>query len=153
VRRARHPALGARVAVDCAGCSVRPDGGASSREGARRCSDVFRWPLQPLGAPWREAIPPGPFARRHVLGSAPGVLPGVYEPRSTAETVLHEVVRTHLTRFLDETAAATDGAGVPRFIERELRDFLDCGDLRRGFCRIRCDDCAFERLVPFSCKA
>jgi len=67
--------------------------------------------------------------------------------------VLHEVVRTHLARFLDETAAATDGAGVPRFIERELRDFLDCGDLRRGFCRIRCDDRAFERLVPFSCKA
>jgi hypothetical protein len=67
--------------------------------------------------------------------------------------VLHEVVRTHLARFLDETSAATDGAGVPRFIEREFRDFLGCGDLRRGFCRVRCDDCAFERLVPFSCKA
>jgi hypothetical protein len=67
--------------------------------------------------------------------------------------VLHEVVRTHLGRFLDETAAATNGAGVPRFIEREFRDFLDCGDLRRGFCRVRCDECAFERLVPFSCKA
>jgi hypothetical protein len=26
-----------------------------------------------------------------------------------------------------ETAAATDGAGLPRFIERELRDFLGCG--------------------------
>jgi len=58
------------------------------------------------------------------------VLPRVYEPRSTAETVLHEVVRAHLARFLDETAAATDGSGVPRFIEREFRDFLGWGDLR-----------------------
>jgi len=67
--------------------------------------------------------------------------------------VLHRVVRTHLDRFLAETAAASDGAGVPRFIEREFRDFLGCGVLARGFARVRCDACRFERLVPFSCKA
>ena len=83
----------------------------------------------------------------------PGVLPGIYEPRSPAGTVLNQVVRTHLERFLAETAAATDGAGVPRFIEREFRDFLGCGALGRGFARVRCDTCRFERLVPFSCKA
>ena len=43
------------------------------------------------------------------------MLPGVYEPRSPAGTVLHRVVRTHLERFFAETAAASDGAGVPRF--------------------------------------
>ena len=80
------------------------------------------------------------------------MLPGVYEPRSPAGTVLHRVVRTHLDRFLAETAAASDGAGVPRFIEREFRDFLGCGVLARGFARVRCDACRFERLVPFSCK-
>lgn len=67
--------------------------------------------------------------------------------------MLYQVVRTHLDRFLEETAAATDGAGVPRFIAREFRDFLGCGALARGFARVRCDDGAFERLVPFSCKA
>jgi hypothetical protein len=41
------------------------------------------------------------------------VLPGVYAPRSPAGTVLYQVVRTHLDRFLEETAAATDGVGVP----------------------------------------
>jgi len=66
--------------------------------------------------------------------------------------VLHRVVRTHLDRFLAEMAAASDGAGVPRFIEREFRDFLGCGVLARGFARVRCDACRFERLVPFSCK-
>ena len=80
------------------------------------------------------------------------MLPGVYEPRSPAGTVLHRVVRTHLDRFLAETAAASDGAGVSRFIEREFRDFLGCGVLARGFARVRCDACRFERLVPFSCK-
>jgi hypothetical protein len=48
------------------------------------------------------------------------VLPGAYEPRATIETVLHEVVRLHLDRFLTETAA-TDGAGLPGFIAREFR--------------------------------
>jgi hypothetical protein len=83
----------------------------------------------------------------------PVVLPGVYEPRTMAGTVLHDVVRTHLDRFLTEMAAATDGAALPRFIEREFRDFLGCGQLDRGFARLRCDACRFERLVPFSCKA
>ena len=82
----------------------------------------------------------------------PVVLPGVYEPRATTGTVLHHVVRTHLDRFLTETAAATDGAGLPRFIAREFRDFLGCGQLDRGFARVRCDACRFERLVPLSCK-
>jgi len=81
------------------------------------------------------------------------VPPGVYEPRATAEAVLHQVVRAHIDRFLSETAAATDGTGLPRFIEREFRDFLGCGQLERGFARVRCDACRFERLVPFSCKA
>lgn len=38
-------------------------------------------------------------------------------------------------------------------MERELRAYLDCGILARGFARVRCPDCGFERLVAFSCKA
>jgi len=33
------------------------------------------------------------------------------------------------------------------FVEREFRDFLGCGVLARGFARVRCGDCASERLV------
>jgi hypothetical protein len=41
---------------------------------------------------------------------------------------------------------------VPRFVERELRSFLECGILANGFLRLHCDDCGKDRLVPFSCK-
>jgi hypothetical protein len=45
-----------------------------------------------------------------------------------------------------------DGEGLPRFVEQEFRDFLQCGWLAGGFARFRCGDCSLDRLVPFSCK-
>lgn len=30
--------------------------------------------------------------------------------------------------------------------------FLECGILAHGFLRLRCADCAYEKLVAFSCK-
>ena len=81
------------------------------------------------------------------------MLPLAYEPRAAEDTVLHAVVRDHLEEFLATTAGADGSGGVPRFVARELRDFLGCGVLGRGFARVRCGTCAFERLVPFSCKA
>ncbi len=41
---------------------------------------------------------------------------------------------------------------MPRFIEQEFYAFLRCGILAHGFLRLHCDDCGFDRLVPFSCK-
>src|SRR5712691_7287693 len=41
---------------------------------------------------------------------------------------------------------------LPKFVEREFREFLTCGVLAHGFARLRCGVCAVERLVPFSCK-
>jgi hypothetical protein len=38
------------------------------------------------------------------------------------------------------------------FLEREFRRYLHCALLARGFARLRCPDCGFERLVAFSCK-
>lgn len=75
-----------------------------------------------------------------------------YTPRTADQSVLHAIVRDHLETFLAETEARSDGAGLPAFVVREFRDFLGCGVLARGFARVRCADCTFERLVPFSCK-
>jgi hypothetical protein len=55
-------------------------------------------------------------------------------------------------RFLTAVAARTDGVAVPAFVTAEFRKFLRCGVLAHGFARVRCGHCAFERLVPFSCK-
>jgi Transposase zinc-binding domain len=78
---------------------------------------------------------------------------GSYARRATDGTVLHGVVREHLEEFLATAAARSDGVGLPGFVAREFRGFLRCGLLVHGFTRVRCYDCAFEWLVPFSCKA
>src|SRR5207247_727590 len=69
---------------------------------------------------------------------SPRISPG---PRST---VLHRVVRENLETFCSEAADRTDGGGLPRFVEREFREFLTCGALGRGFARVRCENWAFE---------
>jgi hypothetical protein len=66
--------------------------------------------------------------------------------------VLHQVVREHLETFLAEARLRGGGEGVPRFVERELRELLTCGVMARGFARFRCDGCEREILVAFSCK-
>jgi len=77
----------------------------------------------------------------------------VYVPRSPTTGVLYGVVRTHLSELLAAVDAQTDGNGLPGFVVNEFRKFLRCGVLGHGFARVRCGNCAFERLVPFSCKA
>jgi Transposase zinc-binding domain/Putative transposase len=43
--------------------------------------------------------------------------------------------------------------GAWRAVVREVADkFLDCGILDHGFARVRCDECAHEYLLAFSCK-
>src|SRR5664279_655761 len=74
-----------------------------------------------------------------------------YVRRRPEDTVLHHVVREHLETFLAEARLRGGGEGLPRFVERELREFLSCGVLASGFARFRCTDCAREVLVAFSC--
>jgi hypothetical protein len=73
-----------------------------------------------------------------------------YQRRTPETSVLYRVVQCNLEAFL--ASARDQGRVVPRFVERELRAFLDCGILARGFLRVRCDDCGRERLVAYSCK-
>jgi Transposase zinc-binding domain len=73
-----------------------------------------------------------------------------YRPRRPEESVLYGVVAGHLETFLGWQRERS--RLVPRFAERELRFFLDCGVLARGFLRVHCDACGQDRLVPYSCK-
>ena len=75
----------------------------------------------------------------------------VYRPRDAGHTVLHKVVALHLEAFLCAVAAAGDGPGLPQFVEREFREFLLGGVFEHGVARFRCEGCAREHLVQFSC--
>ena len=41
---------------------------------------------------------------------------------------------------------------LPPRVHEEVRRYLQCGDLRRGFSVVRCDDCRRSELIAFSCK-
>jgi hypothetical protein len=45
------------------------------------------------------------------------------------------------------------GCGLPEWVERDFRAYLECGILAHGFARARFEDCGHERLIPFSCKS
>src|SRR3989454_9298788 len=75
-----------------------------------------------------------------------------YRPRDSEHTVLYRVIDEHLEAFLETARRNADGSPLPEFVEQEFRDSLTCGVLAHGFARLRCTDCAVERLVPFSCK-
>ncbi len=84
-------------------------------------------------------------------GAAPGSsCERLYTRRRPEQSVLYGVVQTELESFLAHARARE--RTVPCFVERELRAFLACGILAQGFVRVRCDACAHERLVAFSCK-
>jgi hypothetical protein len=73
-----------------------------------------------------------------------------YRPRHPEESILYRVVAENLESFL--MRQQDRGHVVPRFVEKELRAFLDCGVLARGFVRVHCDSCGMDRVVPYSCK-
>jgi hypothetical protein len=77
---------------------------------------------------------------------------GLYQRRRPAETVLYQLVQEHLETFLTLSDEGT-GGGLPGYVERDFRKYLDCGILARGFARARCKDCGEDYLIAFSCKA
>jgi Putative transposase/Transposase zinc-binding domain len=74
-----------------------------------------------------------------------------YERRRPEESVLYRLVQEQLETFLAQVEAET-GASLPEFIKEEFDAFLECGILAHGFLRLRCAECAHEKLVAFSCK-
>ena len=84
-----------------------------------------------------------------VRGDGDGPL---YAPRSPEDTALYTLVQDHLDAFLAH-ASATYKRGLPRYVERAFRAYLDCGVFAHGFLRWHCDHCGRDLLVAFSCKS
>ena len=78
----------------------------------------------------------------------------LYQPRQPRRSPLWRCVRDHGRAFLtdyDRHHHARDGPLRP-VVGEVLEKFTRCGDLHRGFARVRCPHCQLEYLLAFSCK-
>ena len=83
----------------------------------------------------------------------PDVCP-VYRPRKPHLTPFYQCVQDHyesLEQVYPERFVKRYGFWRP-YLKEIMLHYLECGDLHRGFARIRCDACGTERILAFSCK-
>ena len=67
--------------------------------------------------------------------------------------MLYELVRDYAeTLFAEARDRSGGGYGYPAHVENEVRRYIECGVLGRGFVRVHCDGCGRDELVAFSCK-
>jgi hypothetical protein len=78
---------------------------------------------------------------------------GVYCQRHPERTVLYRVLFHYFERFLGEYEHRFEKEyGYLRpIIQDVVNKYLDCGNPKNGFARIKCKDCGLERLLMFSC--
>ena len=81
-------------------------------------------------------------------------MPGIYRPRHPERTVLYRVFFHHFERFVAEYESRFErDYGYFRPIVKDVVEkYLDCGNPKCGFARIRCPRCRAEHLLMFSCK-
>jgi len=72
-------------------------------------------------------------------------------PRDPHAPVLFGLARDHSALILREANEAYDRP-IPRFVEKDIRRCLACGNFSRGFVHLPYTSCACDVLVPFSCK-
>jgi len=73
-----------------------------------------------------------------------------YQRHETDKTLLHQVIRDQLERFL--VNARQQDVPIARLVEREFRAYLQCGVLAHGFVRLHCSGCGHDRALAFSCR-
>jgi hypothetical protein len=81
-------------------------------------------------------------------------VPGIYRPHHPERKVLYRVLFHNFDRFLTVYEGRFEKeCGHSRPVVKEAVEcYLDCGDPRSGFARIRCPDCRSEHLLTFCCK-
>jgi len=106
-------------------------------------------PLPTTGCPngsivlsWSRGIPVS-----HVV---PIPISPAYQRRRPEAGVLYQVIRENYRTFA--SLREEEGRPLPRFVERAFEKYLACGILSKGFARVHCKNCGYDRLVGFSCK-
>ncbi len=78
----------------------------------------------------------------------------VYRPRRPKKSPLWQCLCAHFYDFIQaypEKYEKKYGFLKP-VVEDVVNNYLDCGDLSKGFARIYCENCKKSMLLPFSCK-
>ncbi|MCF7854830.1 MAG: transposase zinc-binding domain-containing protein [Candidatus Pacebacteria bacterium] len=68
------------------------------------------------------------------------------------KTALSGENREEFERVYPDRYQATCGSWRPT-TRKAAYEYLQCGDLREGFARVRCPDCGHNLFVAFSCKS
>ena len=73
--------------------------------------------------------------------------------RHPERTVLYRVLFYYFERFLGEYEHRYEKeyGDLRPIIQDVVNKYLDCGNPKNGFARIKCKDCGLERLLMFSC--
>ena len=76
----------------------------------------------------------------------------IYQPRKPKLSPLYQSIVSHFSEFESVYEECYQKrCGVLRNVVREvLYKYLGCGDLRKGFARIKCKNCNHEVLLAFS---
>jgi len=73
-----------------------------------------------------------------------------YERHKPEQSLLYQTIQSYWPSFVSHCEAQNQA--VPNFVKREFEAYLRCGVLDYGFARVYCQECQYDRLVPFSCK-
>ena len=71
----------------------------------------------------------------------------VYKPRRPETTVLFQVIKKYYKTWLKNSEKP-----VPTYIEKQFKQYIQCGILAHGFACAHCHDCHQDFLIAFSCK-
>ena len=88
---------------------------------------------------------------KRLLRVSDAAAPRKYSPHDPTQTPLYKVIAEHLESFLAEAREQYAG-GLPAYVEKEFRAYLDCGLPSRGFARAVCNRCGRSLIRAFSCK-
>ena len=76
-----------------------------------------------------------------------------YTPRCPERTLLYRIVAENLETLLQTAREQSEsGLGLPKYVEKEFRDYLRCGVLCHGFTKLQCEACGRTLFLSFSCK-
>ena len=73
-----------------------------------------------------------------------------YERHTPEKSLLYKTIQQTWPSFVARCEA--ENHPVPSFVKREFEAYLRCGILDYGFARVYCEECRYDRLIPFSCK-